>query len=51
VYIVSRSHSYERPVNLQAMGITGIQFGKPIDRDTFNVLLARAGKVVTHQPR
>src|SRR5256885_2247477 len=29
VYIVSKSHSYEKPVNLQNLGITKIQYGKP----------------------
>jgi hypothetical protein len=50
VYIVSKSHSYEKPVNLQDLGITHIQYGKPIDADMLREIQKRAGKVTTHQP-
>jgi hypothetical protein len=50
VYIVGKSHSYEKPVNLQDLGITHIQYGKPIDADMLQEIQKRAGKVTTHQP-
>ena len=50
VYIVSKSHSYEKPVNLQDLGITRIQYGKPIDADMLQEIQKRAGKVTMHQP-
>lgn len=50
VYIVSKSHSYEKPVNLQDLGITHIQYGKPIDADMLQEIQKRAGRVTTHQP-
>lgn len=50
VYIVSKSHSYEKPVNLQDLGITHIQYGKSIDAYMLQKIQKRAGKVTTHQP-
>jgi hypothetical protein len=50
VYIVSKSHSYEKPVNLQDLGITHIQYGKPIHADMLQEIQKRAGRVITHQP-
>lgn len=50
VYIVSKSHRYESPVNLQELAITGIQFGRSIDGDMLREIQKRAGKITTHQP-
>lgn len=50
VYIVIRSHSYEKPVTLKDLGITRIQYGKPINAGMLQKIQKRAGKVTTHQP-
>jgi hypothetical protein len=49
VYIVSKSHSYEKPVSLQDVGITGIQFGKAVNAQEFEAILKLAGNIITNQ--
>jgi hypothetical protein len=51
VYLVRGSASYESPVPLSAIELTGIQFGKSITEEQFQRILGLAGKVTTVKNR